>query len=998
MSVELSSIDSINRLLANVLSTFPSFYTTRRNDKVKLQLDVISPLVTRSIPFCRQEDTNILSVSGGGWSTVGPFTIELLGENTSGPQKIKIASISFGSSSPGWKPYQMEVYAKKPTRQVHGIKENLAEIKMGIERLKIGQQDVVVYVSTDVVHESIIGGLVSHLFDMGLAPSLMKYLGVYVCPYLGENIPPSVMKPQILFEKSNIEFLSLLGGLTDNSGEVSLFKQTTGYDYIIWLIQIAHSLFVMKYHFGISHFDMHLRNVMLTYVKSTGNTLKWGDNPLTELTYDKKDLKDAAFYMYELSSGNRILVENNGFLPKIIDFGLSSALFGLSVENSDIPIAFRNLKENYAHAVQGLDALDHIPGMGDVDYNFFALNLMFQIDRTIKHAWTPYGKDFELKNKMLDLKNGVLGKFLDDTIPDVCSRENCYRQLDDNKTWLMRARKIGTTPDISAVLKRIWDTLARNTPVQYVDGKGYSIVTRDGRHIKISAQLVKNAVYVPFRQPRTFSMSNLDKFLQTNKDFWRSCILDTSAYPSRECGDVRGEPNFDTLIRLEKYNPNSRLKTDFFSNILDSNVTDFWDGEDLRNGIKMRDLRHFKRFSMGRGAVSLYTLRFLPKFTNMQYLEKDESLSYSQSQRDTSFQPPKSNEQMDTVNMHLVYIQNPPGYTDFEKHHIAIGVEQRDLFEVSIDRLRDMKQGVSINGGYFIVPGNISNPLTPGLEKFKLHPIGYFFSKQTPEYNGTKLPIPRAYSDSFATIYIDSVGRLHMMKSSEFLNHHKTVSKIVLVSKNDPSEGPRPNIIRNEAITQKVIDMTLTSEGIYVPTQRDIDYVSAFETGPILIWNGDIVFTRAKMEFEEFTMDTFDRSHPSLNPRFERYRVSATAQNYKMWFNEPGESNFIYGARHSNSLGIHNVLCITKDNEYLIVFIEGRGFDAAGLDRAQLAELISKFNVKHAVALDGGFSANAVFKNPPGEKAGTYWLLNDPEKRSISTAIHFGIKNDAVGI
>jgi hypothetical protein len=322
------------------------------------------------------------------------------------------------------------------------------------------------------------------------------------------------------------------------------------------------------------------------------------------------------------------------------------------------------------------------------------------------------------------------------------------------------------------------------------------------------------------------------------------------------CGNVKGEPSFDTFVQIEKYDPNSRLKTDFFSNILDSNPTDFWDGEDLKEGITPLDLKNFKRFSMGKGAISLYTLRFLPKYTNMQYLRDAESLSFHDSHRDTSFQPPKTRDQMSTVNMHLVYITNPPEYDNFEKHHIAIGVEKRDLFEVSIERLRDMKQGVSINGGYFIVPGNISNPLTPGLENFKLFPIGYFFSKQTPSYNGTKLPIPGAYVESFATIYVDSLGRLKMMKSSEFLLRHQTTQKTVLISLNDPSEGLRPVVPRNKAVVQNVIDMTLNSEGVYVPTRSEIDYVSAFESGPILIWDSEILFTREKMELEEFTIDT----------------------------------------------------------------------------------------------------------------------------------------------
>ncbi len=46
-----------------------------------------------------------------------------------------------------------------------------------------------------------------------------------------------------------------------------------------------------------------------------------------------------------------------------------------------------------------------------------------------------------------------------------------------------------------------------------------------------------------------------------------------------------------------------------------------------------------------------------------------------------------------------------------------------------------------------------------------------------------------------------------------------------------------------------------------------------------------------------------------------------------------------------------------------ILYLRRKRFDSPGLDRVQLANLISVLGMKTAVSLDGGFSANAVYKD-----------------------------------
>ncbi len=74
-----------------------------------------------------------------------------------------------------------------------------------------------------------------------------------------------------------------------------------------------------------------------------------------------------------------------------------------------------------------------------------------------------------------------------------------------------------------------------------------------------------------------------------------------------------------------------------------------------------------------------------------------------------------------------------------------------------------------------------------------------------------------------------------------------------------------------------------------------------------------------------------------------------------------------------------------EDGSVVFFLVEGRGFDAAGIDRSQLAEIIALFGVKDAVSLDGGFSAQGVLKD--GSLG--YFLVNDPEKRRVGVAMGF---------
>ncbi len=53
--------------------------------------------------------------------------------------------------------------------------------------------------------------------------------------------------------------------------------------------------------------------------------------------------------------------------------------------------------------------------------------------------------------------------------------------------------------------------------------------------------------------------------------------------------------------------------------------------------------------------------------------------------------------------------------------------------------------------------------------------------------------------------------------------------------------------------------------------------------------------------------------------------------------------------RHSHRYMVHNILALDAIGRPYFIFCEGRGFDSPGLDRVQLANLISVFGMKTAV-------------------------------------------------
>ena len=1109
-----TSSQSINKLLGDIFTTFPTVYNSSSEN---VTLDIVVPIYNRSKSFCEMMKKMKLRMSlaeEGGYGEVGPFYIlNKIDKYKKRQDKIFISGISFRRNG-GWRSYFMEIWGKK----THGT--------LGTPRLKIktkNENGLIMYVSSDLLHESIIGSLMSHIFDMGYSPSVLKYAGLYICDVNSSNpeklngknkrFIPSEMnrdedvtlrgQPTIAFEKSDVDFLSILGDIIDEGPGYQyeeLYKKITCSDIITWLIQLAHTFYTMKAHFGISHYDAHLKNIMFTYVKET-DKLYWVEykedggrekkRDVTKIMYNGKYLDEIEYYIYilpfKLSAGSEkystaIVMKNNGFLPKLIDYGLTYSSFQDSKFNKDINIGFSN-EEITRDDIAGLkDALES-PNKGDLEYNYLIANLMTQLYRNKTMEGMAYYEDEDLIKKTEELivkrRRGGVTKLIEfvketfglgsDAIDKLMEDDEygptvkisgqdipIWKLKDNEDVWSMPIRNVGTTSDIKGPLKRILkylmnDNFENYSTMEHIKGELFAIYSHDTDVRNSMWRILNDKKYIIIGGESKSSnkdYSTVNKFINASKEYWNTCISNGGILNDEDLKEYLKKNNLpqdwnkDRLCSElnkdgNKLNPSSMLNVDFYDNLVLNNSDliikkntgersqKYKEREEIRkkeeeeeknreqkrreerekikeklkemeieenNDNKRKIERQAARekeskmnvmeknistelliknnllnLTLGNDDIQIFTVKLQPSLTELTNIYKKEKPAFNKEQRMLNFEPPPADlidKLMKNINLRLIYIvQN--------NTTASIKVEKKDLFTVVDKELKNNEYGLAVNGGFFIVNGNINNSLTPNLRDKFMYPIGYFYNKDFTEYNGTTLPFPEAYRKDMAVIYTDEYNKIHLMKSSDFMSKHET-KKIPV----------NYRVILPDDEIDEVFDIETIKMVNNEPIMKDVNftYNSALESGPILIWNGDIIFNREKMNVSKFEVDIIHKNKSEIVP----YTVSLSAENYKMYFNEPGESDFLYGQRSSNSLNVHNVICETFDNKLLFFFVEGRGFDALGLDRPQLAAMIHNFNVKNAVALDGGFSANAVFKT---ENDGNQWLLNDPDKRALSSVI-----------
>ena len=318
------------------------------------------------------------------------------------------------------------------------------------------------------------------------------------------------------------------------------------------------------------------------------------------------------------------------------------------------------------------------------------------------------------------------------------------------------------------------------------------------------------------------------------------------------------------------------------------------------------------------------------------------------------------------INTHILFVKN--------QYDLAVHIG-KDLYTVAKQTLKQFraadktpKSFFVVNGNYFIVDSNIQDPLERSVDGAKLvaqsrlQPIGFLYAnpKVYPalkKYH-TVLEIPQGYHANFAAIgYNASTSEWTFMPYTDFVKQFAT--------------KPTKQTIQFIKSGKKQQLTTVTVDPSAIP----FDLV--FSAGPILVQNAKPVFDAN----EVFKVDNKEYKVVSYAKDANKFRSLSSTDN-----------KMPYGQRHSNYLVNQNVMLFMEDGSIGFMLVEGRGFDSIGIQRQQMLEQCMKIKgLKHAVSLDGGFSANIVMYDatykPKVENL--RFAMNDPEKRELGLSLQF---------
>lgn len=923
--------DELNQFLGTLFSLFPSIVLDPSSETFKTKL--ITPWVDMSSEFCdsihpkkpafRKLKTN--TIAQGGQGSIGPLLLQ--------KSKVIASTISF-SWSISWMPIFCECF----------VKQTLQPKSMNIQ---VQTKNNKVYLkSNPMIHEALMTAIIGHLANMEYGLSLPRFFGIYACdplkhPKKNDKIVYTVI------EKYNTTLYDLFGGNETNLENFHDIQFPSTNKFLSMMTHLVVQLFALKTKYNITNFDMHLRNVMIQYMISDGlETTYIQGEKLSELKYIEYIIP-----IFRRKKPIHIQVPNIGFLPKIIDWGFSR--IDLS-ETIPVVLELDNHSIKQSGEEKDVNSYEY---EGDIEYNFFMYNLLYHLKRMT----------YKTKSKNAAQWVIYIENICRETIPFF--DENVDLLISNYDDWLMRYRDVGTTNDPNDILIRWVDLLLVEG---YYDKESDKLIL-EGE----SKGTTNKTLTLDFTKAQN-SFELFNEYALSLNQFMDTCILNHYP-PMNYCEQAR----YDIL----RFDPRSTA-SDSLGHYILSKSSRLWKiyGQELKSNITI-DLLEAQHEYQHTYKITLEPLQY-PKLV----LPKKEKLRFLESHRMVDFLSP-SKELLGTplplVNLHLTFLPNDGS----SRIYSSVGI---DLWYGS----KFLKKGLSMNGGYFIVDRNVTNPLTTYLTvKDIMTPIGYFYTEQTGGH--TVLPTMPPYHKDFGVVMVDFQNKIHIYKYLDFLSHHQTQSRDILVyccNKDQEFAAIKKDEEPYKVACFSIPEIAVNSKTFQPKTK--LKYKTAFETGPILIWDGEIVFTRTKMMTDQFNMkdlvDEFPVGEPNWrlpsgleivsNPRkYPYYKIEKEEQDCYAYKNQIEEYAFYSDQRSSSSFHIHHVLCITYDNQVLSVLCEGRGFNSVGLDRPQLTSLISLFNVKHAISLDGGFSANILYTE---KGVGKKYILSDPDKRELGMVLH----------
>ena len=1007
--------DESDIFLANFMKFFPSLYGTFIPTRFGTAFNnLLTPTYNNSVEFCTSLQNGNIPTTGnlgsGGYGTVGDFLI-----TEDQPNQPVFAIIVSIKPNGGFEPFYVPVIRKTGIRRTEIIISANTNVVLppGAE----GQGETIQIIDiNDPITEIVFGSMLGHLYDLGLCPFYAKYFSAYIC-----NEYPNY-SVSFVIEKANIsmhDFMYVnpyIGAIRANT------------DILINIIfQYIYAVYIGKMYLGFTHFDAHLGNVMITH---TSNRTIQGANNISYV-YQGTNLENKRYILINMGGikyGGEdawIAIKYNGLMVKIIDHGTCAAY----LYAAKYPKYKRNFliktKDSFVDDADFATCRDNSQKRNIWEIQFF-LSCLHESMFNGNHV----GQNPDVARRARYQTNiDVLNNFTEQFYGSAQYRMETYltnnplMRNTDSVTGLIRnfpGRSIDIDIPAFADPKELLIGLARYCISLGHISRNKSIIDKQGTVFFLEPDLVG----VDFTQENSLvfndnpndwvkNFNNMDKFIKNAKKVETGCngmrISDdiftkddayraANSLPIDHSDANRARLCTEAEKEVEKWHPMNTMGSKLISP-LRSNTS-----YNQASGRFNRDIaltqQNFPRQLQARdslGNISIFKMQINPKALRMNRVDPG-ALVYSTHQNWIDHRPLRQAQdtQIEIVRLNIIV------------------VDPKSTYNVKLNYLDNLWDATrlststcfSINGGYYAVQENLSKLTQHVITQQDVNeqrPIGFCYNQDVVDgTNGTYLPVPKPYRSQFGVVWCSDTNVLHIDTHDEFMSWHETIDQPICYLLDDG---------RVYATDQTVIKMHTSTgresvKGISPVMKSGIQqpYKWAFCSGVLLVLDGNVVFDLDMMLNTEFYIVETDQptkfkpsppnppNPPNPKPNnLTKYKLlvqSIDCNQFKC--SDHGDMFDSYGVKVSNRYSTHNVMAITNTGKIMFFLVEGRGFNAPGLDRVQIAYLVDKFGIHKAISLDGGFSANAVYKM---DNDTPKYVQNDPQKRRLSTSMTFTFNN-----
>ncbi|GHV49474.1 hypothetical protein AGMMS49579_01250 [Spirochaetia bacterium] len=913
-------IDTISRLLEDMWSLFPNIIT---DQDINIQRGIITPMINRSVEYCDLLNKNIIKVqvfAKGGFGIVGDVFMDE--DSTNQPLLgIIISTKRQGGFETFYVPVIVKIYQTEtqPTWFISKLHVNL-----NIKGLFI----------SDPLSEMVFGGMLGHLYDLGICPFFTKYFGSYICK--------TTRKMSIITEKATYELKYLLS----RNNTKNILKHPL--IFINLLFQYIYTLYIMKIYYGMIHFDTNPRNIMVKVINNS--TLL---ENAEDYIYQGENISKKPYFLFQtpyFDKNNQkvplfICIKNTGLLLKLIDYGVCASFFdrsvfsnfkkGISISSALTDFKLINATNAFEHSVFLNTTSETLAYSNTVDFMF-----------TFNNVWEHLYKGLDISaytekidqtavvenNEILNIFNTFTINFMGKSIMEHLNENPNQQVLKQNGkyAWLSFNHDVGLTDIKFASPLSLLKNLLNCCPFSKILNLNFIENNFDNVKAKVF-YFEPNLLHIDtLTNDNCMLLTNtsteyIKKFNQFNSWIKASNALETCKVNCNNLMSEKLKNSYKHLTQKKLFNPTPLIISK--------------DNEVIKNIL-----------------YTYYHIQGNPKAKNLPRNEKG-SLVYQTYQNWINLKPVpgyKSGKYIEFINIHIFK------FNTIKNINLEINT---DLWTGII---KNASAGLATNGGYYITQQSV-NKFYPYLKDKVNNPVGFFYKKG--QLSGTILSFPDTYNDDLAAIYGTFNGSIFVESWKKFKSRHRLITDFVTY---ETVETKKIIKVPVEAIS---MDNNLLIGNTPNVISKTDEYDFAFVTGPILLSQNNIVFTESRMNNE---LNILNNNILAIIPNTQ------TPYKFK---SDSSENNQIYSMRSSNNFMAHNIFAVDKRGNYCLILVEGKGFDSPGIDRAQLSILLKQLNMDAAISLSGDFNANIIYKDCM--TCTPLFTLNNPDKRILGTSLYF---------